>query len=298
MKILVLSGGTSNEHEVSQRSGDNVESALRAAGHEVVRADPADKRFDLTKLVAGIDLVFPILHGEGGEDGVLQEQLERLRVSFLGSKAVASRLAFDKVAFKQLLVQHHIATPRWQVVTAKTFSSSDLIANPFILKPIDGGSSIDMLIVRDPAQPLDSCKKLLAQYDKMLLEELIQGQEVTVSILGEQALPVVLIVPPAGEEFDYDNKYNGKSQEIVSPPEVAAAAQRQAQQLALRVHKLTGCRHISRTDIIIQPDGRQTVLEINTMPGLTVQSLLPKAAAATGLDMSALAQRLVELARA
>jgi D-alanine-D-alanine ligase len=295
VKILLLAGGKSNEREVSLRTGDNIEAALSKAGYDILRLDPANKDFDLAKVVADVDLVFPILHGEGGEDGVLQAEMERLKVPFLGSGSEVAKLTFNKVAYKKRLAEHGILTPNWQVVNLDDFGEAGLIHQSFVLKPIQGGSSIDTFIVHNPRHQALNFQEPLRRYGSMLLEELIEGQEITVGVLGHEALPVILIIPPPGEEFDYDNKYNGKTQEITNPRQVPAKLQKDAQELALKVHRLMGCRHLSRTDIIVSPSGSLYVLETNTIPGLTKQSLLPKAAHAKGLEATDLVEKMVML---
>nr|AIA14737.1 D-ala D-ala ligase C-terminus [uncultured bacterium] len=295
MNVLVLAGGSSSEREVSLRSGANIEQSLRGLGHMVVTADPSGPDFNLKQLIAGIDAVFPILHGAGGEDGVLQEELEKLDVPFLGSGSKSSKLAFDKFAHKKLLVEKGILTPGWEMVDDRSFSGSQLARQPYVLKPFDGGSSVDTFIVRDPTNPPSGINRALEGHGKMLIEELIEGNELTVGVLGDESLPAILIVPPEGEEFDYENKYNGKTKEIVNPDTVSTNLQQQAQALALRVHQITGCRHFSRTDFMLSQSNQVYVLEINTIPGMTSESLFPKAAAAAGHDMNALTKKLLEL---
>jgi D-alanine-D-alanine ligase len=297
MKILLLAGGRSNEREVSLRSGDNIEAALRKSGHDVRRLDPADKDFVLAEAVAGVDVVFPILHGEGGEDGVLQAELEKLNLPFLGSGSEAARLTINKLEYKKRLADSGILTPEWQMVNADDVREAGLIHQPFVLKPIEGGSSIDTFIVHDPQRQALDFEEPLKRYGSMLLERLIEGQEITVGVLGDEALPVILIIPPSGEEFDYENKYNGKTQEITNPKQIPAGLQKEAQELALRVHRVMGCRHLSRTDIIITPGGSLYVLETNTIPGLTEQSLFPKAALGQGMEISDLVEKMITLAR-
>jgi D-alanine-D-alanine ligase len=295
MKILVLKGGSSNEREVSLRSAANIESALEAEGHEVISADPTDQGFNIEALVEGVDAVFPILHGKGGEDGALQADLEKLDVPFMGSRSEASSLTFDKIRYKQFLSENGVLTPNWQVVDVDTFEDAGLKEQSFVLKPIEGGSSIDTHIVHNPLHQALDFSEVLRRYDKMLLEELIEGQELTVGVLDDTALPVILIVPPVGEEFDYENKYNGKTQEIVNPEDVPQDIQDEAKAVALRIHQLTGCRHISRTDFILAPSGSLYVLETNTIPGLTEESLFPKAASAHGYDMKKLVSHFVKI---
>ena len=296
--VIVLAGGTSDERAVSLRSGAAVSAALQAASHDVTVLDPAD---GLTKeLLVGHDVVFPVLHGAGGEDGSLQTQLDIFRLPYVGTGAAASALCFDKWQYKQLLAEHDLPHPAGELVDETKFRQSPLITRPFVLKPFDGGSSIDTLLVRSLVEPLDknAVSALFAKHPRMLLEELIVGTEITVAVLGDQCLPVIEIIPPSGGEFDYENKYNGQSQELCPPEHVSDAVQHKAQELALRVHQLAGCRDFSRTDFMIDAGGNLYILETNTIPGMTDQSLLPKAAAVSGLTMPQLMDRLVRLALA
>jgi D-alanine-D-alanine ligase len=295
MRILVLSGGISNEREVSLRSGANIVNALKQTTHKFIVADPSSKDFNLEKAAIDCDMVLPILHGKGGEDGIIQKQLERLNIPYLGSDYRSCDLTFNKVKFKEKIAQHGFLTPNWHIVNQQAFQASELRHKPFVLKPIEGGSSIDTHIVHNPAHISFDVDKIFSNYDELLLEELIMGQEVTVAMLDKQPLPIILIIPPNGEEFDYENKYNGKSQEIVAPSEVAIEKQQEAQSITAKIHELVGCRHLSRTDIIISADGLMYVLETNTMPGLTEQSLFPKAAQQAGLGIEKLIEKFLSL---
>jgi D-alanine-D-alanine ligase len=299
MRILVLGGGDSPEREVSERSAEAVMAAVRELGHEAVYLDPKGaSEAEIVEAAKAAEVVLPILHGAGGEDGSIQRVLDEAGTPYLGAGAVASETCFDKVLLKRLLEQGGILTPRSEVVTAASFARSGLARGPFVLKPIDGGSSLDALIVRKLPYDAMAAERLLRAHDKMLLEELIEGVEITMSVLGDKALPVIEIVPPVGEEFDYEFKYNGATQELCPPRHVSETAQREAQTLAERIHRLAGVRHLSRTDIIVTADERLYVLETNTMPGLTAQSLFPKAAAVAGLSWPQLVARFIELARA
>jgi D-alanine-D-alanine ligase len=294
VKVLVLLGGISGEREVSFRSGKAVADALRAGGHEVLEYDPADGYEGLKQFVDKVQCVFPILHGRGGEDGVIQEQLEKYGFKYLGSNVAVSKLCANKTEFKKILNKLSILTPKGEEVTRENIGSSKLIKKPYVLKPIDGGSTIDSFIIRDVInQSYDPA--VFDRYPKMLLEELIEGSEITIPVLGDTALPVLEIIPPEGMEFDYENKYNGATQELCPPLNVSEAKQREAQELAERIHKEVGARHLSRTDVIIDKDGKLWVLELNTIPGLTSQSLLPKAAAVAGMNMQQLTQRFLDL---
>jgi D-alanine-D-alanine ligase len=294
MKVLVLLGGTSNEREVSLRSGRAVAEALKAGGHEVVEYDPKDGMNGLSSFVGKVNCVFPILHGHGGEDGTVQAELEELGFKYLGANSEVSKLCYNKANFKKILNKLSILTPKGEVVSQETINESDLISKPYVLKPVDGGSSVDSFVIRDPAnQSYDA--KIFNRYQMMLLEELIEGVEITVPILGTTALPVIEIIPPNGKEFDYENKYNGATQEICPPKNVTVKKQAEAQELTELIHAEVGARHLSRADIIIDKEGKLWVLELNTIPGLTDQSLFPKAAGVAGINMQQLVQEFVDM---
>jgi D-alanine--D-alanine ligase len=176
--------------------------------------------------------------------------------------------------------------------------SSPLAKRPFVLKPVDDGSSVGLLMAR--TVPVDSkdVDAVFAHNKKMLMEELVEGIEITVPILGERALPVIEIMPPQGEEFSYENKYNGATAELCPPQHVSAETQKLATEYARKLHKLAGVRHLSRTDMIVRPDGSLVILEINTMPGMTSNSLFPVGAKAAGMSFKDLVSELAELALA
>jgi D-alanine-D-alanine ligase len=292
--VIVLAGGSSDEREISLRSGAAVAEALRGKGHEVQELDPAQPLPPET--LAKAEVVFPVLHGAGGEDGSLQKQLDELHVSYVGSGVAASELCFDKWRYKQFIKSHGLPVPRGEIVTVDTFWQFSLVSQPFVFKPYDGGSSVDTYLHRSGQVPKETIADIFTRHPKMLLEELVEGTEITVSVLGDKALPVIEIIPPSGGEFDYENKYNGKSQELCPPQHVDAKLQKKAQELALAAHKLCGCRDFSRTDIMINASGRMYILETNTIPGMTGQSLFPKAAKTAGITMEGLCDRLVQMA--
>jgi D-alanine--D-alanine ligase len=245
------------------------------------------------------DVVFPALHGVGGEDGTIQQELEKRGLAYVGSDSAASALCFDKWAYKDKLRDAGLPVAEGAMVDAQTFWDSPLIQKPYVLKPVDGGSTIDTFIIRDPAAAdTQKIQDALNRYDEMLLEELVEGVEITVGVLGDTALPPVEIIPPEGGEFDYENKYNGKTRELCPAENVDTAGQETAKELALKAHQLTGCKDISRTDIIVRADGSQAILETNTLPGMTDQSLYPKAAAAAGIGFAELVDRLARMAKA
>jgi D-alanine-D-alanine ligase len=292
--VLVLAGGTSDEREVSLRSGAAVRTALEAAGHQAETIDPTDPLSSYLDQLKAADVIFPALHGLGGEDGSLQLFLEAHDLCYFGSDSGSSRLCFFKELSLEVMLQNNILTPKTELADYTGYQSSDLAQWPYVLKPNDGGSSVDTFVVRnrkeaDRAAIIEAFEK----HRQLIVQELIEGTEVTVAIVGEDALPVIEIIPPENQEFDYKNKYNGATQEICPPVTVSEDKQREVQSLALKMHQAFGCRDMSRSDFIIHADGKVYALELNTIPGLTDQSLLPKAAAVAGMDMPNLCDRLV-----
>jgi D-alanine-D-alanine ligase len=295
MHILVIAGGNSDEREVSLRSGAAVQLALQAAGYQATVLDPSQAPLDAS-LATRYQVAFPIIHGQGGEDGILQRQLEAIHIPYVGTGVAASELCFDKGRYRDLLRAHNLPLAEGAIVSWPEFQHHPLADQPFVLKPFDGGSSIDTFIVRDPSQaPQPEIAAAFTRHPKMLLEQLIDGIEITVGVLGEQALPVIEIVPPSDGEFDYENKYNGATQELCPPQHVDEVVQTQAQELARQIHQLCECRHLSRTDIIVTPNNQLVVLETNTLPGMTDQSLFPRAASVAGIDMPSLCSQLVTM---
>jgi D-alanine-D-alanine ligase len=296
MKVLVLGGGISPERQVSLRSSKALAEALKQAGFEIMVADPADglKILDTLKNT----IVLPILHGKNGEDGVIQKELEARGLPFFGSDSGASIACFDKWTTRMELLEASISMPDAVLVDEKSYPGQDLTKHHHVLKIVHGGSSIGTLVVRkDENKDEQAVSEIFAMEDKAVLEKLVEGTEITVPVLGEHALPVIEIVPPPDEEFDYYNKYNGRTRELVPPKSVSQELQKQAQGVAEKVHKVMGARHISRVDMMIDKAGNVFVLEINTMPGLTDQSLYPKAAAVAGMNMSQLVTKFVDLVK-
>jgi D-alanine-D-alanine ligase len=296
MHYIVLGGGISPEKDVSYRSAKAVQHALESLNHTVEYFDPAVASIDeITAASQESDGVFPILHGVGGEDGTIQETLEEAAIPYFGPNPASCRATFNKVDFKRLLEENGLPTPEWNTVTAQTLGEEPLTNTPFVIKPITGGSSIDTFIVRslpfDPVPILEA----LDRYETMLIETLIEGDEITVGILENEALPVVEIIPPRDKEFDYENKYNGETRELCPPENVSDTLQQEAQSLAVAVHTVTNGRHLSRTDMLIDKQGQLFIIDTNTIPGLTAQSLYPKAAAQAGYSWEQLVERFVDL---
>lgn len=292
LKIAVFLGGPSAERSVSLRSGASVAAALRSLGHEVAEVDPRPGQWSLEP---GTDAVYLALHGTYGEDGAVQAELEKLGVPYTGCGPEASQVAFDKVATKERCVAAGVPTARYVVVDSIEAAWPQGWEPPVIVKPVRQGSSVGLAFVDEVSQ----WRMALAQgfrFDRQLLvEERIVGRETTVGILDNAALPVVEVRPLKGG-YDFQNKYTKGATEYFCPAEFDAATTQRIQEAALGAFRAIGGRDYSRVDVMVTNDGRPVVLEVNTLPGMTETSLLPKAAAAAGMDYPTLCQRMVELA--
>lgn len=296
MKVAVLLID-SPEREVSARSAKAVANAARSAGFEVTEVNLTNGLSTLDD-ISKDTVVMPISHGVNAEDGWVQAELEKRKLRFLGSDSRSSKDCFNKWQTRTILEKANIEMPAAVKVTKESFNKQALSKKPYALKILGGGSSIGTLIVRDPTNVEPSkIDEIFAMEDSAVLEQLIEGIEITVPLLDNKALPVIEIIPPLEQEFDYKNKYNGATQELVPPKNVSADIQKEAQRIAEQVHRVMGCRHLSRTDLMLDKSGKLFVLEINTMPGMTDQSLYPKAAAVAGLSMPELVKKFVELVK-
>lgn len=289
--VCVFLGGPSAEREVSLRSGAAVARALRAAGFGVTEVDPAEP----WNLPAGTDVVFLALHGTYGEDGTVQEILEQLGVPYTGCGVEASRVAFDKVLTKRRLVECGVPTARFAVVDRRDAPWPEGWQPPMILKPVRQGSSVGLQFVDQPTDWAAALAGCLAHDNEALVEERIQGREVTVGILDDRALPVVEVRPRQGS-YDYRNKYTHGATEYLCPAPFDEATTARLQDAGWRAFQAVGGRDYGRVDIMVRSNGEPVVLEVNTLPGMTETSLLPKAAAAAGMDFVNLCRRMVELA--
>lgn len=291
-RVIVLGGGDSDEREVSIRSSQAVLQAFKdLKKYHVEFCDPS---VDQTYLQATHDdIIMPILHGKFGEDGEVQRLLEERKIPFLGSSSDSSKICFDKWSTREILTRHNIAMPKADLINQDQYRLHQLSKAPHVLKITNGGSSIGTHIIRQ-AEPLNDITNIFND-NQIIIEQLIEGCEITVSVLDNRALPAVEIQPPDGAEFDYDNKYNGRTSELCPPVSINQQLHSKVRELAEKVHKLTGARHLSRVDIMIDDQGAMFVLEINTMPGLTDQSLYPKSAKQAGMSMPMLVDEFTKL---
>ena len=358
LRVAVLMGGPSSEHEVSLQGGSNVVGALsREIFHvrpviitkegqwrmprrrwEPPASEPADSADAESKprpgwdahdsdgwreyagpcegLVAlrdwDVDVAVPILHGRFGEDGTLQAMLSGAGIPFVGSDMAGSAVAFDKVRAKEVVRHHGIDTPAFDVLEVASFTQGrrDRIEAwgkqfgfPLIVKNPRGGSSVEVRVARDEGQALTAIEELAVGADRLMIEAFVEGRELTAGVIedhqegGPVALPIVEIRPKEGRFFDYHEKYAADGAEEICPAPIDEAVAREAQSIGLQVHRLLGLRGLSRTDLMLDAEGRLHFLEVNTLPGMTERGLVPLAASRTGLDFQGLVARLVRTAR-
>jgi D-alanine-D-alanine ligase len=288
LHLAVLMGGPGSEREVSLRSGGAVAHALRAAGYRVSEVDVRGPEFTLPE---GAGLCVLMMHGTFGEDGQIQAILERRGIPYTGEGEAASRVAFDKLESKKLFLQAGVSTPRWEVLAAGQRPTLPL---PIVVKAPREGSSVGVHLVREPAQLEGALADCAALDREILVEELVEGRELTVGVVGDQATAVVEIRPHEGF-YDYAHKYTKGASEYFCPAPLDEVTTRLMQETALAAHRALGLKVYSRVDILLRADGTAFVLEANTIPGMTETSLLPKAAAVAGLSFLGLCEEIARL---
>lgn len=292
LNITVMLGGPSAEREVSLRSGASVAAALRSLGHQVTELDPQKPGWNLARET---DVVFLALHGTYGEDGTVQAELEKLGVPYTGCDAVASRIGFDKALTKEKCVAHKVPTARSLVLDNSKTPWPMGWNPPLVLKPVRQGSSVGLQFVERVEEWSAALAESLRHDSHVLLEEKIIGRETTVGILADQPLPIVEVRPKSGV-YDYRTKYSVGATEYFCPAPFDAATTQRVQAAGLAAFKAIGGRDYARVDVMVRANGEPVVLEVNTLPGMTETSLLPKAAAAAGISYPDLCQRMVSLA--
>ncbi|OVE78432.1 hypothetical protein BVX98_00280 [bacterium F11] len=300
-RVAVLKGGWSRERAISLKTGQAVEQAFRRLG---VRFASIDVQGNIEEVLKKKNphFAFLCLHGTFGEDGQVQNLLDRLKILYNGSGALASSLAMNKASSKALLQEIGVPTPPWVLVSKNWFLENSMQASkearrllakgPVFIKPVDQGSAIGVTQVTRPHQLSQALTTCFSVSDQALVEGFIKGRELTVGILGSNPLPVVEIVPEHSF-YDYHSKYaKGGSRHLV-PAHLSVRSARLAQKLALKTFRGLGCSAYGRVDIMMRPNGQMMVLEMNTLPGLTKVSLLPDAARASGIPFDELVLRIV-----
>ena len=295
-KIAVLMGGPGSEREVSLATGRGVAKALRSLGAEVIEIDVRNEDFQLPN---DVDLAFITIHGTFGEDGQIQKILERRGIAYTGEGVTTSEIAFDKIRTKERFLEHGVTTPPWEVIHA---GERPAIPLPIVVKTPRQGSTVGVVIVKNENE-LEFAINEASKYDReLLIEKFVSGRELTIGVLGDQALPILEIIPKGGF-YDFNNKYPflnpqaGGGAEHVCPANIDAKKTKEIQELALRAFRAAGLQVYARVDAILSENGQPYILEINTIPGMTEASLLPEAAAAVGIGYADLCARIIALSR-
>ena len=301
LHIAVLMGGWSAEREVSLVTGAGVADALESRGHRVTRID-MDRDVAQRLLEAAPDVVFNALHGTPGEDGTVQGLMDLMGLKYTHSGLETSVIAIDKELTKLVLVPHGIRMPAGEIVESESLYAADPMPRPYVLKPVNEGSSVGVAIVTRESNYGDpigrDAKGPWQEFDRLLAEPFIRGRELTVAVLGDEALAVTELKPKTGF-YDYDAKYTDGMTEHVCPADVPENIAAAMLEMALSAHNLLGCEGASRSDFRWDDEQGEAgiyLLEVNTQPGMTPLSLVPEQARYRGIDYPELCERLVEMA--
>jgi len=299
IQVAVLTGGIGFERDISIQSGECVAEALKEASFEVVTADIRPDNLEILD-DKSIDVFFPALHGIFGEDGQLQQILEDRSLLYVGSGPTASSLAFDKMASKNLFKETGVATPA--AIEFGPESKIDRLeerlrdfANGYVVKPIRQGSSVGVSIVSEPHEAIEAARQTYSEFGDCMIEEFVPGKEMTVGILNGRPLPIIEVRAKTGF-YDYHAKYLDEQTEYLFDTVTDTTIAANLNRTAIDCFNALGCRHFARVDFMLGNDRTAYVLEVNTIPGFTSHSLLPKAASKAGLSMSDLCTNIVEAA--
>jgi D-alanine-D-alanine ligase len=292
-KIGVLMGGSSAEREVSLRSGAAIFEALKGSGYDAI---PIDVGLDICNVIEEkrVEIAFLALHGGCGENGSMQGMLEVLGIPYTGSGVLASALAMDKVASKKLFLYHEISVPPFVVFNGRrSLSPSPSFDLPWVIKPATEGSSVGVTILKDLKDFEEALEKAFSYGSRVLVEKYIAGKEVHIGILNGRVLGGVE-VRPSLEFYSYEAKYTSGLTDYILPPEINEEAYEKAQAASLAAHSALGCKGSTRVDLRIDSEGIPHVLEVNTLPGMTGTSLLPKIAKLAGLGFPELIEAILK----
>ena len=295
MKIGVLMGGNSSEREVSLSSGKAIVNACKKLEYVVKEFDLKEDFDSLSVEIKKVDLVFNALHGGDGENGVISSKLDSLGVKYTGSEEEASAICINKDKSKKIVKKEDYYTPNW-VILKKDDSKNPDISNlnfPLVVKPNSEGSTIGLSIVQDESKLIDAIKLARIYDDNVLIETFIAGREITVGVIAEESYPIVEIIP-THEFYDYECKYTKGMTNYICPAKIDKKLSKKIKKIALDIHELLKCRHYSRVDFRLDKNNIPWFLELNTHPGMTETSLLPKSAAAAGIDFNSLINKIIK----
>jgi len=326
LKVLLLLGGTSPEREVSKSTGKSVYEALLNLGHEVIILDPAyginqpfevedyfnqndyteilnENYLDAINLISAeqINVAFLALHGKYGEDGTIQSLLELKGIKYTGSKVLSSAIAMDKIMSKILFEEYKVITPKWFHFKKGERTTEDVnnlieqkFGYPAVIKPNDQGSTVGLTICKSSEQLVEAIHNAFEYSDRILVEEYIPGRELTVAVIDNLALPVLEIRPKHGI-YDYECKYTSGMSEYIVPADVTEEVAKSLQEIAVQACKSLRCEVYARVDFRLSPDNKVYTLEVNTLPGMTSLSLVPKMAKAMGISFEQLIEKIITL---
>ncbi|MFZ1518107.1 MAG: D-alanine--D-alanine ligase [Ignavibacteriaceae bacterium] len=326
LKVLLLLGGTSPEREVSKSTGKSVYQALLNIGYEVIVLDPAyginqpfevedyfkeddyseilnENYLDAVNLISSdqISVAFLALHGKYGEDGTIQSLLELKGIKYTGSKVLSSAIAMDKIMSKILFEDNKVSSPKWfhfkigELTTEEVNGKiENIFGYPAVVKPNDQGSTVGLTICKSSDQLADAIHNAFEYSDRILVEEYIPGREVTVAVIDDEALPVLEIRPKHGI-YDYECKYTSGMSEYIVPADVPDEVAKSLQEIAVLACKSLRCEVYARVDFRLSPDNKVYALEVNTLPGMTSTSLVPKMAKAVGISFEELVEKIISL---
>jgi len=295
-RIGVLMGGMSSEREVSRKTGMAILGALQRKGY-TAKAIDVDRNIAETLLEQAVEVAFIALHGPLGEDGTMQGLLEILGIPYTGPGVLASALAMNKVVSKELFLYHDLPTPVFQTIVKTvhgqaTENSRIAMPLPWVIKPCDQGSTIGISIVHNQEDLPASLEKAFCHSHQVLIEQFMQGRELTAGVLNGQPLPLVEICPKNGF-YDYEAKYTAGATDYIVSPDLPAATTDRVKSIAVQAYNTLGCRGGCRVDVILSAENEPFILEVNTIPGMTETSLLPKAAGAAGIDFETLVEKIL-----
>jgi D-alanine-D-alanine ligase len=326
LKVLLLLGGTSPEREVSKSTGKSVYTALINLGYDVIVIDPAyginqplqveeyfdekdytelsnENYLDAVNLIATTEfsVAFLALHGKYGEDGTIQSLLELKGIKYTGSKVLSSAIAMDKIMSKILFEEYHVPTPKWFHFKIGEYTSEEInrmieqqFGYPAVIKPNDQGSTVGLTICKSSEQLNEATHNAFEYSDRIIVEEYIPGRELTVAVLEDAAMPVLEIRPKHGI-YDYECKYTSGMSEYIVPADVPPDVSKSLQEIAILACKSLRCEVYARVDFRLNPDNQAYALEVNTLPGMTSLSLVPKMASAVGISFEQLVEKIINL---